>query len=1380
MRSKRASNLSLNAYSRRRKRKTKLKISKIPDDIIRLYKPKLRTFTATPRSTPRKRKGTRSPFVSAIFFTSPRRVKIRTPDSKPRPPKLRKSLFRDVLENFDKRETCDFEETVDDQDTSKKNVDEPDLCALWKESLDALQQKGLDKTILNFLSLVRARRFPLDNLALTLFKDVVDWYMCTSTNEMRYSRESKIFWKLGYRLFGGRFLHFMGGSKNQGQTIINPGRELSPQMSNINFAVPNEKILRSFDPYLLQNSSADTYSPGVLYSMIRKLKDSITDIPCCLTFDGKKLKQGLTPTSGDVDLLGFEPGMSLSSKQDHLEARKRPIQAQLHLLQNGSLDDISELASDYRTSYLDALTDAHKRISFDIFEILSIKKKKQYAKEKLIERCGEPNWKNSRYAMAISSMFAFIHDINEYLNSAKEVLEELITCVACLNGTADQLLKGSEGDLLRLDNYSALTSVEIVDTRQIKQRTEAWFDRRKCAKVTGSSIFCAIGLDGIKRQQNYFDTLVCGCNENRSASVSEFLKYGTDNEPSAMITLSSKVVPFLFPNKMCCEEGFIELGRSANDRPFMIVSPDGSLRDESKIESTKVGVELKCPVMDIHQSFPARYFLQCQAEIKALNVQKLVYLSWKPDVSSVFLVHKHDELFSRAYVLAEKLYNTESPKRTRTVHSDVRGLKQDINKACQDENVVEFVGLFPSVIQKVNHTNQFESNSYKVCRAEMLLSQIIKLFDEKHQLLREKATEAIVFLCSTMERGNSANSVTAPVCWFTRGYSLDSGTMRNIANHVSDACNKIGLHIPATSFDGQWHVLAVRDEHDKPLTKLQLQKDVWKEVEQMKKQTILSELSKLNKSPKWVKETDKEGNIVKIVVENDALTRLPKFSVRAYSRFTCNEDKNAAQAEPDNQNIKHQNKSKRNAENQSETIDKYGDFEKVTDNCDDRTTEDIDDHIEHETINEAKEPNDAVLNDREATVVLKMLRTDANANKRGIWDNRVESDIQESLKSVGNLEKLRDVDLKVFVRYFKKLGHSHMKESGSKRNKIDSISTLINIPLGNNRSKKTKPINKQRHVQIKNLKDIAFGVVSKTRKAALNVVYAEYLWPEKLKAWQENAFKIKTNLYDSVVEDKYHNSETQTAFSTGNRNTFVANLNENKFNEFFYKPSYSSKRNQSEVSCVDSSHLLTRTRRKCCKGGLDGCSNNAWMCVAKTGKTNLSVAMVECALDPMSVPIAVAHFSEVVENEMRSRGFHHEADLVHDIRNWWKAEDDPGIPALTRIKLRSGLRRRLLKYVQFEHFPPPGMFVRGWPLQLWEALIANIDAKTLLYSLIKTNAYNTRAFSSLMGETFFSELTLYDRRGQGTVSTSEFEAFMGTAVEKLHIRLDRERCVLFL
>ena len=65
------------------------------------------------------------------------------------------------------------------------------------------------------------------------------------------------------------------------------------------------------------------------------------------------------------------------------------------------------------------------------------------------------------------------------------------------------------------------------------------------------------------------------------------------------------------------------------------------------------------------------------------------------------------------------------------------------------------------------------------------------------------------------------------------------------------------------------------------------------------------------------------------------------------------------------------------------------------------------------------------------------------------------------------------------------------------------------------------------------------------------------------------------------------------------------------------------------------------------------------------------------------------------------------ADLCHGARSWWSAEDDRGIPAEDMIRMRLPLWRRLLSHVDFAQFlsMPPGMFIKDWPTQLWEALV---------------------------------------------------------------------------
>jgi hypothetical protein len=271
----------------------------------------------------------------------------------------------------------------------------------------------------------------------------------------------------------------------------------------------------------------------------------------------------------------------------------------------------------------------------------------------------------------------------------------------------------------------------------------------------------------------------------------------------------------------------------------------------------------------------------------------------------------------------------------------------------------------------------------------------------------------------------------------------------------------------------------------------------------------------------------------------------------------------------------------------------------------------------------------------------------------------------------------------------------------------------------------------------------------KVSKQQLNIAYAEYIWPKRYSEWKANA-----TIEESV---KVEGTDYPPCW--------------------FSIPEFSTERSQLEVKAVDATHLFTRLRRHSIRGNIKGVNKAAWQKVARDGRTFLSPLMVDELLDPMSVTMARTHFSETVEREMRRNGDISTADFVKDVRMWWIANDDPGIPALERIDMRINLRQRLLSGfdVSSPTFPPPSSYKDGVPLQLWEALLIDIDAKCQLYALALQKSYNVRAFSSMMGETFFSELTLQDSKGHGAVSCEDFSRFIGLAIEQMHGRLDDTR-----
>ena len=132
--------------------------------------------------------------------------------------------------------------------------------------------------------------------------------------------QTKKFWKLGWMLFGGKFIRFMTGYKNTTQVTFGDTSRgnFNPETSDINFAVPDIKVLRNFKPYG-DNSPQNTRHPGIFLDLLEEVAKALPSTSVCLSFDGKKLKQGLTESNGDINLLGFEEGESLFERQQRFQ-----------------------------------------------------------------------------------------------------------------------------------------------------------------------------------------------------------------------------------------------------------------------------------------------------------------------------------------------------------------------------------------------------------------------------------------------------------------------------------------------------------------------------------------------------------------------------------------------------------------------------------------------------------------------------------------------------------------------------------------------------------------------------------------------------------------------------------------------------------------------------------------------------------------------------------------------------------------------------------------------------------------------------------------------------------------------------------------------------
>ena len=68
---------------------------------------------------------------------------------------------------------------------------------------------------------------------------------------MRYNSDTESIWRLGWKLFGVKFLNFMSGYKNTTQIMEGSAErgKCDPKQSNINIIVPSVQILSDFKPY---------------------------------------------------------------------------------------------------------------------------------------------------------------------------------------------------------------------------------------------------------------------------------------------------------------------------------------------------------------------------------------------------------------------------------------------------------------------------------------------------------------------------------------------------------------------------------------------------------------------------------------------------------------------------------------------------------------------------------------------------------------------------------------------------------------------------------------------------------------------------------------------------------------------------------------------------------------------------------------------------------------------------------------------------------------------------------------------------------------------------------------------------------------------------
>ena len=944
-------------------------------------------------------------------------------------------------------------------------------------------------------------------------------------------------------------------------------------------------------------------------------------------------------------------------------------------------------------------------------------------------------------------------------------------------------------------------NVTVVPPALTKQRSQEWIDARRNAKVTGSTIYTAIGCDSLKKQKQHFDKVFSGVEADEpSEAQHDAMLHGTQSEVHEIATLSSIVMPFLFPDMIFHEEGYyVHNG--------MVVSPDGSLMSSDGVEFAFEG---KAPVgniftIPVHYKIASRYITQTVFEQKVLSAKcGTLYLSWSTESTTVFIVPEDDVFCSEVEDVIDSLYDVRVPKRPTAISKATKTVTENI-KNYVDKCI--FLGEFPSVKgsdAEVNHqatANDKTSLMYDEVIRTMMKAK--KTLVDSYELRRNYASQVVVFLLADLNRMWKPEEPHAvPILYFFRGYSLSMGIARQIMDYCKQKCLDKGLDVVVSSSDGEFLPLMVRSKRGTPLTLHQLNKAVWTEVCKLQKTEIVQIFGKLNTTCMFLK----VGHCIAVISErsDEAKIATPVNGWKTTKANTDSEkvsqdcsDENTDEvgsqnaSDDDDGNVmiheevfgrtlnmqigtKVANEEHREREVAIGDLDTSVLFEKENDltvqGVDeiDITDEDstilydpesynydnekkfpsVDDPMDHSSTQKDK----YVLTFTDYSDILYLLRLQ-NDEK---WSTMAEQGLKALLSSTDKLNKLLKCELMEITNFLdvKLKGRNIQLEMGTKMTKVDLVNQLSDyIGDGNHLEKWTRQKPKK---SPKTLHELAANALTKKSypKQVLNIAYATYIWPKRLKEWRE-----KSHVAPKVI---------------------VKGDSDRTF-EPYYVPEFDEMRQDFEIFVYDKTHLATNLRKCVCVDKVESISIRAWEKVAKQSPDILNRSVIEVSsegeiLDQMKEKLSRTMFSKKVEDVMVLNGDLKEANFCSVIREaLFVADDKPGISAISRCQKRMDLIDWLADGVEFGHFPPYGARIKGLSHILYEGLRTSMEGKLYLYAIAKGGTYCARAPSTLCSESFFSTMQEMDPWGQGILTTSGVEKHISdfTTITAMKMQEDR-------
>ena len=111
------------------------------------------------------------------------------------------------------------------------------------------KKSGVLNDICKFLELVSDDIFPLYNIYFLLFLGTVNLFATENASELRYRKNTMLFWMFGLLYFHEKWIRFCRGEKFSGTVLEHKESKkyFNPQLNKprINFAVPSDNIQKT-------------------------------------------------------------------------------------------------------------------------------------------------------------------------------------------------------------------------------------------------------------------------------------------------------------------------------------------------------------------------------------------------------------------------------------------------------------------------------------------------------------------------------------------------------------------------------------------------------------------------------------------------------------------------------------------------------------------------------------------------------------------------------------------------------------------------------------------------------------------------------------------------------------------------------------------------------------------------------------------------------------------------------------------------------------------------------------------------------------------------------------------------------------------------------